>query len=357
MIIPILNFVSRLILAGTSLYKTLKVKDKGWGLITLGFTLSALDIEEYILEPLGIKVAPELSPISQSVSMFYVGFFFLAGGLLIKLKDITLKHEAILSTIVLLSYIWIFMIATKIITGDSALIFPSIVFSLSTIYLGLIFLNYIVNPKSLEILLPLGLIGLGALNLTYPFTRNIEWFASFAFLTASILRVLSAIGIVKLVFFASPSPSRRESPTQLKPGACWSDNPKKVLEMLSPMNIIAITRSIPENTPNSWFIYWLTKVEEGEVRENIYAISPTKLEILPDLVKKALKLGYDGVYIDGIEALVIENGFKSVAKFLLHIKDIVLAENKFIILTLDPRALKEEEIKIIEKEFKKLELS
>jgi len=100
-------------------------------------------------------------------------------------------------------------------------------------------------------------------------------------------------------------------------------------------------------------VYWVTKLEEESIKkeDHIYPISPTKMDILIDLITKNLEHGYESVYIDTFEYLVLENGFESASKFLFSLKDRVISKNKLLILILDPRTLTEKQMALIEREF------
>jgi len=92
---------------------------------------------------------------------------------------------------------------------------------------------------------------------------------------------------------------------------------------------------------------WLSKVR----KEN--AVSPTHLEkILHWAVTRVTS--EDALIIDGIEYLILENGFEPVFRFLVNLKDQILLKNSVLILVVDERALEEKHAFLLQREFKKI---
>ncbi|MFA4647694.1 DUF835 domain-containing protein [Pyrococcus kukulkanii] len=353
--IPYLNFFSRLILFIVAVYKATKTREKGWVILSISFFISIMDIENYILRPLGITINPNIYPIVSKIPNFYIGILTLGAAFTLKHGSIKPKHILIVGMTLIISYIWIFAMAIGVFHGNFTLasLCPSWILGGSLLYLSFVLCEYVIEKKSLQILFPLGLCGVGALNLTYPFTRGIEWFYPLAFFSAAIFRVMAAIGALKMIIFSPKVPERRTVKT-LEPGAYWTEDERKALEIASKMNTVMITRRYPAKNNGNTLIYWITKVKEGKVKENTYAISPTKIDILTDLIARAFKVGYNLLYIDAVEFLILENGFKATAKFLYTVKDIAIGNNGSILLVLNPKVLQENQLKIIEREFKKI---
>ena len=105
--------------------------------------------------------------------------------------------------------------------------------------------------------------------------------------------------------------------------------------------------------PNA-LVFWVTRVKEGDISNSprIYAISPTKIDILTHLIAGAVDRNYNFVVIDGVEYLILENGFERTLKFLLNIKDRVLLRGGRMVLIVDPDALERHQWRIIEAEFR-----
>ncbi|CUX77781.1 hypothetical protein CHITON_1002 [Thermococcus chitonophagus] len=58
------------------------------------------------------------------------------------------------------------------------------------------------------------------------------------------------------------------------------------------------------------------------------------------------------IIIDGIEYLVIENGFERVFKWLTVIHDIARTTNTLVLVPIKKEALKEREIALLKREFR-----
>ncbi|WP_297480721.1 DUF835 domain-containing protein [Thermococcus sp.] len=58
--------------------------------------------------------------------------------------------------------------------------------------------------------------------------------------------------------------------------------------------------------------------------------------------------------LDGVEYLILNNGFEPVMKFLLNLKDNLIARNAGIIISIDPKALDEKYVNMLMREFKRL---
>ena len=362
-IIGILNFISRWILFLVVTYKFTKTKEKGWALLMFAFFINAIDIESYILTPLGIPIKEDAYSIASMIPNFLIALLIIWGAIHLREKSSRLKHVIRLGVYVSFVYIWLFFAATPFFDKLPFAIkrIPSS-FSLggSLIYLGLILRRYVVRQHTAEELFPWGIILLGVLNLTYPFTRNIEWFANLAFLLAAVFRIISAVGAVNFVFYPIAPPQKEKRNIKPREIYLFTDSEEAIQafpSLFSENNVIVITRKNPQTLPleNDTITYWITRVKEGNVEDNprIFAISPTKIDILIDLVTKGLKQGYNVVYIDAFEYLMLENGFRAAFKFLLSLKDRVISENGALILIVKLDALDEKERKLIEREFQK----
>jgi hypothetical protein len=96
--------------------------------------------------------------------------------------------------------------------------------------------------------------------------------------------------------------------------------------------------------PN-WF--WITKVSDG-------GISPTNLPKILDIAVKFMKRANEHgkrpvIVIDGLEYLILENGFSAVIKFLATMRDYALLHNATIVIVGDDSFLDERERKILRK--------
>ncbi|HII67407.1 MAG TPA: DUF835 domain-containing protein [Thermococcaceae archaeon] len=362
--IPYLNFLSRWLLFLAVLYKTTKTKEKRWGLITIALFINALDVENYILTPLGISIKPEAYDIAAKIPNFLIAGLLVWGGIQLKKERSEFKDVAILGIFVVAAYIWLFLLATEFFDRfeHSFAIkssFPNFALGISLIYVGYILRSYVISKKTLEELFPMGLILLGALNLTYPFIRNIEWFAPIAFLAAALFRFMAAVGALKFLISPAKRAVFEKIPTKESSemsGAFLFKNKEELKQNFSDFferNIIMITRDLPKNKNTNSLVYWVTKLEEDYIKkeDHIYPISPSEIGILIDLITRNIEHGYEIVYVDAFEYLVLENGFESASKFLFSLKDRIISKNKLLVLILDPRTLTEKQMALIEKEF------
>ena len=94
-----------------------------------------------------------------------------------------------------------------------------------------------------------------------------------------------------------------------------------------------------KNKPN-WF--WISKLDEKGV------IHPTNLPKMLDIaikyMKKAKEENKQGlIIIDGVEYLIVENGFKAFLKFLSHLRDHAVLNSTVIYLVTDLNSLNEKE--------------
>ncbi|USG99746.1 DUF835 domain-containing protein [Thermococcus argininiproducens] len=364
--IPYINFISRWLLFLAVTYKALKSKEKRWGLIATALFINALDIESYILEPLGVGIKPGAYEITSQLPGFLMATFLVWGGIQLKKERSEFKDVAYLGFFAVAAYIWIFLSATDFFDRFShsftiKLSFPYLAFGFSLIYIGYILRSYVVAKKSLEELFPWGLALLGAINLTYPVTRNIEWLVPIAFLLAAIFRFIAAVGALKFAIFPAKMAvferPQKEHPTEIK--GIFLFNSKKELKRNLPTffseNVIMITRNPPKiDDLDNVLVYWLTKIESDTIKQDgkIYPISPAKIDILIDLLTRNLESGYNAIYVDGFEYLVVENGFESAAKFLFGLRDRVMSNDKALAVVLDPRTLDDRQMALLERELR-----
>ncbi|WP_297090593.1 DUF835 domain-containing protein [Thermococcus sp.] len=145
----------------------------------------------------------------------------------------------------------------------------------------------------------------------------------------------------------------------LKPGVylctlanCYST----VLRLLAGRAGLIISRQPPqvirsrlkvEKTP----VIWLTTAP-GE-----RTVRPTRLEyllhIIVEFIKKteAPKL----VFLEGVEYLILENGFTPVFKFLTTLKDYAIIHNTIVVVPVDVESLEEKQANLLKREFETID--
>jgi hypothetical protein len=87
------------------------------------------------------------------------------------------------------------------------------------------------------------------------------------------------------------------------------------------------------------------------------SISPTSLEMIADIISRFLKRSKNPVILlDGIEYLVIANGFIPVLKFLRDIQEWMILNKAIYIMPVNPAALEEKELALIERNMKEIDI-
>jgi len=86
------------------------------------------------------------------------------------------------------------------------------------------------------------------------------------------------------------------------------------------------------------------------------SISPIDLELIADIINKFLKQSKNpAVLLDGIEHLIFENGSAPVLRFLRDVGEWMVLQNAILILPINPLALEEKELALMERNMKDLE--
>lgn len=365
--VPILNFVSRWILFGAVAWKAYQTGDKGWALLAAAFFIGALDIETYLLTPLGIKIPQPAYDVASKVPNFYISLLAIWGALNLRYEKTNFNHVVYLAVLLVASYIWLFLLAMDFFGSSFALksSVPSLFLGSSMIYLGYVLWKHVISNRIWDKLFPIGLFIVGGLNLTYPIGRSVEWYSTLAFFLAAVGRLMAALGSFTFVFYPLSEPLKAPKPPKLVPEACFAQacfaQDRKEIQKLIPeffkKDLIAATRLSPGEildkfTPAS-IVFWITKAKEGQVADSpkVIAISPTKIGILQDLVVREVERGYKAIYIDAFEYLAIEVGFPTAFKFILLIRDFVLSRGGTLVLVANPETFKEQEWKLILREF------
>ncbi len=84
-------------------------------------------------------------------------------------------------------------------------------------------------------------------------------------------------------------------------------------------------------------------------------VSPTALHVLQDIaIRFASENNGATIVVDCLEYLVLYNGFKSVFKFLVTLKDHLMTRGATLIIFADPTALEESQVALLKREFSPL---
>ncbi|NJF25622.1 DUF835 domain-containing protein [Thermococcus sp. Bubb.Bath] len=127
---------------------------------------------------------------------------------------------------------------------------------------------------------------------------------------------------------------------------CDSDL-NRVLSLTAGKKVLAITRNPrPFKKANVPYL-WLSRINS----EN--TIDPLRL---PAIMSYLISNSDENtvVIIDGIEYLVVENGFNSVLKFLTALKDNLLLRGATCVVLLSPETLDESQLALLRREFQEL---
>lgn len=118
---------------------------------------------------------------------------------------------------------------------------------------------------------------------------------------------------------------------------------------------LCITRQYPATVRKEWGleetpIIWLSN-QLGKVYVN-----PTNIGILGDTVIRFIEKTDDSVVmIDGIEFLIVNNGFDKVLKMIHRITEVVMEYKSRLIISVDPRALDIRELALLERNMEIIE--
>lgn len=120
-------------------------------------------------------------------------------------------------------------------------------------------------------------------------------------------------------------------------------------ENLSRRQGLCITRAPPERIKEDQALenvkfYWLTHIKVEE------AIRPTDLHILFPNILEILHAGPTIVIIDGIDYLIVHNGFSEVLKFIQSLKDHVYMNGAILIVPIFTDAHSRMEITLMQRE-------
>ncbi len=157
---------------------------------------------------------------------------------------------------------------------------------------------------------------------------------------------------------------RSGMPMELEKGACYLVKEKKpelsfrlfdlLLAQRTPS--LCITRQYPERVRRERGltdvrVMWLSHTP-GEDFHN-----PTAIGTLAKVIQKFIEdnNGEGAVLLDGLEYLIINNGFLQTLMFVEHVNEFVMQRRAVIILPVSPETLEEKELALLERNVKVLE--
>src|SRR5207249_3634782 len=157
---------------------------------------------------------------------------------------------------------------------------------------------------------------------------------------------------------------RSAMPMELEKGVCYLVKEKKpelsfrLFEMLLAQKIpsLCITRQYPDRVRRERGltdvrIIWLSHTP-GEDYHN-----PTAIGTLAKVIQKFIEdnNGEGAVLLDGLEYLIINNGFLQTLMFVEHVNEFVMQRRAIILLPVSPDTLEEKELALLERNMKVLE--
>jgi len=119
---------------------------------------------------------------------------------------------------------------------------------------------------------------------------------------------------------------------------------------------LCITRTNPDNMAFSSVLentefYWLTTMK----KEN--SVSPGDLHKLLAIIKDFLKKdGRGAIVIDGVNSLIVNNGFNSFLKFIQTAKDAVSEKHGILLISININSLDDRERAMLQNELKEISI-
>ncbi|WP_456450029.1 DUF835 domain-containing protein [Palaeococcus sp. (in: euryarchaeotes)] len=362
-LIPLFNLISRWILFLMVTYKFYREKTEGWLFMAFAFLLDALNPEVLLLEPLGVKLIKEAAFVVDMTVSSLQGILLLMAAIYLSKSRMSMRDKLKIGCLAFIIYLWLFLISIQSFSSNFTFrtSLPMTLYAIGYIYLGYVLYRYVLRRDMVQLLLPIGMVGLGVLNLSYPYTATLEWFVPHGLALGTFLRALMTIGVIKFVLFPILPPEEEVKGTVSEKRTIifenFEDFTRSFPDLFRSNNAVIITRrdinALKKEIDRDDVVFWVTKAYEGTMNGEyrIYAISPTKIDILIDLINRELEKGYNVVYIDAFEYLVVENGFEAAAKFLISLKDRVIHNNASLIAVISMNALDLKQRKLLENEF------
>ncbi|AFK23340.1 DUF835 domain-containing protein [Pyrococcus sp. ST04] len=169
------------------------------------------------------------------------------------------------------------------------------------------------------------------------------------YLTSTVLFLLGWFSILRATLGLS-LPWKREKMLDIKPGVYIVFDKDAIGEFKKlDMRRLALTRD-PWKLADEENVYWITKTQEDKVERRI---SPTNMEYMTQLMVNFMKATKDAkaILIDGLEYLIVENGFVPVFKMLTKIHDFAKRYDAIIFVPITRDVLEKRELALLKKEF------
>lgn len=155
----------------------------------------------------------------------------------------------------------------------------------------------------------------------------------------------------------------KNRPHQMREGACYLVKEGKPLlsfklfEMMltDGANGLCITRQYPERLKENYKIekaktIWLSQTPSDGGH------NPTSIGPLATVVARYVEENRESALIlDGVEYLVVNNGFPQVLKFIEHVNEIIMRSNSIMIIPVSPDAFDRKEMALLERNLEVIE--
>ncbi|KUK28894.1 MAG: Uncharacterized protein XD61_0552 [Thermococcus sp. 40_45] len=168
------------------------------------------------------------------------------------------------------------------------------------------------------------------------------------FILSSLPFALGVLGNFLGILNTNKKPKQQEAP--LSPGA-WAypslDVDYLIANLLKDKKLVGIVRNHHLFEKHDFPCLWISKIE----KEN--SVRPTHLEKILHWVTKTITHDH-GLIFDGVEYLILENGFEPTFKFLLNLKDHILLRDSILVLVVDERTFEERQLSLLYREFRRI---
>lgn len=356
----LLNVGATVFLFILTLYLTLLRHDSRYSYLALAFLF---ELFVPFLDPpyFQLVILPYVSLPSQYV-IVYLNILFLFAALLVSVQSVFIYRTAFelkypdavflgLSSVVLFYLCEMLLIALGVVLSIPVK-YPYIL-ALIAKSIGLLFFGFaMLSGRAYRKFYPLSTsFGIGffvlSLILKTTYSNNLSVMGNL-YLLETVGKILLAIGLFGVQFL-----SVKRTTTSLSISGAFLTKNKRTFEDLlkGSEGIVLITRN--PTTIKNGKVFWLTESREGE-REGIFAVAPTNLGILLDILTNDLKSGYGGIFMDAVEYAIVENGPTTVLKFLIDLKDRVIQQGRLMVIYVNPKAVDERSMRILEREFSPL---
>jgi len=226
-------------------------------------------------------------------------------------------------------------------------------------------LGFILYAITKFLFLPLNLDRAGVISISKDIARLLNFLANTVVFLFTLIFIYAWISLIQTLtkrYTLIPSvieisgEAKKEIPVGVYLCECPRTPDSAVFELLKGRAGVIITRKPPEiirkqinlrRVP----ILWLTKVE-GENH-----IHPRRLEYLMQSLVDFMKRDNTPkvIILDGLEYLILENGFDSIFKFLTLLKDYSVLNNTIVLVPITKSIFKKEEYSLLRREFPTLE--